>query len=288
MQSFRASPEAESSPASPAKVLLYVKLLLFVGGIVAVPAVWQLSCGTIGIGEFGDAVAGTTGVLWSLAGLGMIFAAFLTQQAQLKAQHIELDFAKQELAQSLEEMKQQTRLFEEQTKTLSAQRFETSFFQMLDAHEAFARDLSFFEIDVTYKGREVFTRIVSLLRMETRAMRMYEDASSLARAVTIYNTLHQQYASVLGPYFRSLFQVISWIDASAHEHLTPRDRRRYANIVRSRLSEDELAIFFYNLVSEHGSGFRTLVKKYDLLQHLPKHALLDPNHFEIALDKSAP
>lgn len=288
MVSIGASSKATEHATDPARVLAFVKWLLFAGGVAAMPAFWQWSCGTIGIGELGDALAGTTGILWSLAGLGMIFAAFLTQQEQLKAQHIELDLAKQELAQSLEEMKQQTQLFKEQTQTLTAQRFETSFFQMLDAHEAFARDLSFYQVDVTYKGREVFHRFVGVLKSDSPEMRLYPEASSISKAITLYNGLHQQYASVLGPYFRSLFQVISWLDSSTHEHLTPRDRRRYANIVRSRLSEDELVIFFYNLASEHGAGFRSLVKKYDLLQHLPKHALLDRTHVEAALDWSAP
>jgi hypothetical protein len=255
-------------------------ILVAIGGAVAAPSVNSFAAGALTGPALGDTLAGTTGVIWALAGLAMIFAAFTLQQQQLLVQRRDLDATQAELAESRKEMKAQTDLFAAQNDAIVAQRFESSFFQILEAHEAFARDLTFTQGHSDFTGRAVFVRIYGLMMQRTAANHMHLADFTLQKAVDVYDDLYRELDSILGPYFRSLFQVVSWIDASEHSHLDKATRHRYSNILRARLSSDELLVFFYNMGTEQGRGFLPLATKYNLLKHLPKDRLLQRAHWE--------
>jgi hypothetical protein len=69
----------------------------------------------------------------------------------------------------------------------------------------------------------------------------------------------------LGLYFRNLYQLMKYVDASQLE-----DKKLYANIVRAQLSNSELYLIFYNGLSRFGHDkFLPLLRKYEFFERLP-------------------
>jgi hypothetical protein len=79
------------------------------------------------LGPFGDFIAGTMVPV-------LTFASFLMVVTTLRIQREQLEMQSKELRNSIEEMKTTRKEFEEQNKTLSVQRFENTFFQMVNLH----------------------------------------------------------------------------------------------------------------------------------------------------------
>jgi hypothetical protein len=242
----------------------FALVLVGLGVVAAVWGIFQFSRSASDLEKLGSFLSGGAGALWTLAGLVLIYVAFLGQQQQVLQQQEELRLTREELTQTRQEMKQQTTTFE-------AQRFDASFFSLLDAHEEFVRNLSSGEMPESVRGRELFTVAYSWLRKATIAGRLYPPFP-LADARAEYEECYRRLESVLGPYFRSYYHVVSFVDGRDGR---AEDRIRYAKICRARLSSDELLIFFYNLTTQEGAEFVPLVKRYALLKHLPREQLLD-------------
>jgi hypothetical protein len=72
----------------------------------------------------------------------------------------------------------------------------------------------------------------------------------------------------LGAYFRNLYQLVNYIDASQRE-----DKRFYVHLVRAQLSNSELYLLFYNGLSRFGrEKFLPLLRKYEFFETLPVSA----------------
>lgn len=68
-------------------------------------------------------------------------------------------------------------------------------------------------------------------------------------------------------YFRTLYHLIEFVYKSPIE-----DKTYYTGLIRAQLSTDEVALFFYNGLSEQGRGFKPLIERYALLKNwrMPK------------------
>ncbi len=72
----------------------------------------------------------------------------------------------------------------------------------------------------------------------------------------------------LGAYFRNLYQLVNYIDASRRD-----DKRFYMHLVRAQLSNSELYLLFYNGLSRFGrEKFLPLLRKYEFFETLPVSA----------------
>jgi hypothetical protein len=72
----------------------------------------------------------------------------------------------------------------------------------------------------------------------------------------------------LGAYFRNLYQLVNYIDASRRD-----DKRFYMHLVRAQLSNNELYLLFYNGLSRFGrEKFLPLLRKYEFFETLPVSA----------------
>lgn len=131
-------------------MVLFV-FLLFFASLGFVCTHW--SCWTIR-GTFGDSFGALNALFSGLAFAGLI-VTLIMQKDELSMQREELDEAKQEL-------RQQSIEFKKQNKTLKLQRFESTFFNMLNLQETITRNLHYdcsdggdsFECD----GRMVFNK----------------------------------------------------------------------------------------------------------------------------------
>jgi Putative phage abortive infection protein len=196
------------------------------------------------LGNIGSYLQGTTASLWALAGVLIIFVAFLAQEQQLKLQQ---------------------RQFNQQS-------FENHFFQLLTLHRDIVDDLRL--KDCSSKGSDVFS--VLHRKMES----LYEgfagpiEDRTEALAVGYYETVFNDYPEVLGHYFRTLYHIIKFVNESGTT-----DKKRYTSIVRAQLSSYEHVLLHYNGLSEYGKKrFKPLIEEYELLENMGPGFLIIREH----------
>jgi hypothetical protein len=201
-------------------------------------------------GNYGSYLQGTTASLWSLAGLFVIFVAFLAQKQQLIRQDVELE--------------EQRRRFQLQHESIKQQNFENSFFQLLSLHNQIVSgmvDLINFPDDLKPRGRACFDNLYGSFR---------SNRWNRVKTGDRYLAFYDYYQGVLGPYFRNLYHIIKFVKNSDVE-----DKKRYTSLVRATLSQCEQALLFYNCLSPLGEKFKPLVEEFGLLDNLDRRILLN-------------
>ena len=86
-----------------------------------------------------------------------------------------------------------------------------------------------------------------------------------------YKNFYEKNQSEIGHYFRSLYNISKFIHMSEIG-----DKRLYSNLLRAQLSVNEMALLFYNCLSELGcKKFKPLIEEYSLLKGIPEELLID-------------
>ncbi|WP_227421687.1 putative phage abortive infection protein [Pacificispira spongiicola] len=89
-----------------------------------------------------------------------------------------------------------------------------------------------------------------------------------------YVIFYKNHNQDLGHYFRLMYRIFLYIDNSEEIN-----KLFYAKILRSQISDYELAILFYNGISENGRNkFKPLIEKYSLFDNLPESLIFDKSH----------
>jgi len=232
----------------------------------------------------GDKFTALTGLFTALAFAALIYATWLQRR--------ELALQRQELSLTREELAGQRRQMESQNATLTAQRFENTFFQLLGVHQDIIgalRDHQSANPNSGQKarewvGRECFVRWYDNLstRYELSDPRLVSNVGTQERATDAYRLLYSDEEAQMGHYFRNLYHIVRFVDESDIV-----DKQRYARFVRAQLSSRELILLFYNCLSEFGrEKFKPLIEKYALLKNMPFELLLHSNDREL-YDRSA-
>ena len=210
-------------------------------------------------GNFGSYLQGTVGSLWSLAGFFLILVAFQAQQ-------------KQNLFQDAQFKIQQAQA-EKQFESIKRQNFENSFFQLLNSQNQLVSELKFPRIE----GRQCFYEMFrqynndfdQWLRRENGGNQPTpSEKEDKNKRIRHWESFFNQNESHLAHYFRNLYHIIKYIDTDGIE-----PKRRYTSLVRAQLSIYELIALFYNCLGSQGKGFKHLVERYGLLEHLDKNAV---------------
>jgi len=224
---------------------------------------------------FGDSF-GAVNALISAFAFGAMIVTFYFQRYELKLQRKELE------AQRME--------FEQQNQTLGLQRFENTFFNMLQLQQEIvagleyvldsreiAEDFDVKKIKTTYKGREVF-----MIMYEENSYNNYGIKAIIEqRGISSYSSF--PFISLFDHYFRHLYAIINFIDKSPEiEKFIERNvydcdsqnklfekRYEYTKILRATLSHYELVLLYYNGLSEFGKEkLKPLIEKYSILNNL--------------------
>ena len=215
-----------------------------------------------GRGTFGD-MFGTVNSLFSgLAFTGIIFTILLQKK--------ELSLQRQELIETRKE-------FQTQNKTLKLQRFENTFFQMINLHHRIVDDMDILLKTAVIHGRDVFRKRYKELR------RSLVRLTTLDHLSTHYLNSYKDYRTDFGHYFRNLYRIIKMVDAMEFDHEESKDKYeikyKYTSIVRAQLSDYELLWLFYNCLSINGNEkFKPLIEEYTLLKNLPEENLAKIEH----------
>ena len=215
-------------------------------------------------GQFGDMFGAVNALFSGLAFALLIYGTWM--------QRIELAMQRQELEETRAELKGQKQALQNQDATLALQRFESTFFQLLNLHGQIvdAIDLVNEHGQVT-RSRDCFKVFYKRLgSIQAKAAENPADDDPLSIIKAAYRSFFQNEQAEIGHYFRNLYHIVKFVKESPIE-----EKRRYTNFIRAQLSVYELALLFYNGLSEFGNEkFKPLIEEFALLKNLPPKILL--------------
>lgn len=239
-------------------------------------------------GQFGD-LFGVVNALFS----GLAFAGLIIT---IRQQHLDLEYQRQAIEQTKKELANQTKEFDEQNNTLRIQRFENTFFKMLEVQQSIVNDLyaadshkeKIEEDDPNYHGRlskEVLAQDVYRGRnlfyyvfcrcehdVEFRANHKPNWVNGLFKVIALAGKSHfDDYftTTTFDHYFRHLYTILKFI--TENDWLGEDKQYQYATFVRATLSRYELVMLYYN-------GFfhpkmKNMIERYSLLNNLRRDLL---------------
>lgn len=241
-------------------------------------------------GTFGD-MFGSVNALFSGLALAGIILTILLQRKELKLQREEL---------------RDTRIeFETQNETLKLQRFENTFFNILNLHHQIvdAIDYRYYKSKekdepvytvrafsatpedkevVILTGRDVFRHRYNLMVNELEAKPAdYEK---------IYLRHYERAQTDFGHYFRNLYRMIKLVDQTDFFYDSKKVsseeifkmKYRYTSIIRAQISDYELLWIFYNCLSKNGiDKFKPFIERYSFFKNIPAVLLAAQSHTKL-------
>lgn len=236
------------------------------------------------IGEFGDMFGATNALFSGLAFVGVIYAIILQRK--------ELRLQRSELRQTREE-------FKIQNDTLAKQRFENTFFQMIELHHEIVDKLSYRDTsehynpssgtivyDTTWEKRNMLSfakkSLIDIIKIQIATNSNQDMANSDEDDIVIIRNLNawkniqdaykefyykEDFGSKLSHYYMNLYHIFKFI--YTNPYLLPKEKKDYSSIARAQLSQDELFLVYYNAMYEyHGNPkFLFLVKEFNLMEN---------------------
>lgn len=255
---------------------------VWIGAIVSVFALIYFICvnteNGFGLNLLGDFMAGTVASVWSLAGLFFIYVAFLGQKQQLLNQQLEIMYSQLEVKYTRLELSGQKAEMAEQNKTLRRQRFENTFFQLLNNHQSIVNgiDLKRFHNrtwTIFAEGRDCFNSFYDRAFPKNIA----RNTENIETTIERYNTFYKSNQSDLGHYFRHIYHILKFVKNS--KELTKVQKYNYTNLLRALLSSHELVFIFYNGLAEHGKEkLRPLLEEFSILKNMDFELLMNSEH----------
>ncbi len=221
---------------------------------------------------FGNLASGSVGLFWSLAGIILFYGALRLQRVTLQEQRDE---------------------FIESTRILQFQKFDSTFFNLLNQHNEIVNAITVTSATApprTVTGRECFATLYNyvwgyITRVGASQGGVPNRDLDLERTLDHYQDWWEREEPRAGHYFRNLYNLIKLIDRN--DNMMYEEKKTYTNIVRAQLSSYELLLLFYNCLSSYGSEkFKPLVEKYHLLKTVPGDKLINERHRD-AYDLSA-
>lgn len=201
------------------------------------------------LGSAGDYISGTAGTILSLATVLAVLATIIIQQIQLIDQK-----------DSSEKDKQR----------FSEERFERTFFELVNLHNNIVEAMSFERGGKIRKGRECLNIIYTDMRQYFDGLGTPTEREEVA---STYTDFFGNYSELLGHYLRNLYHIFSFIKDSSII-----DRQRFANILRAQLSNAEQTFLFYNGLSDQGKNFYQLMVDFELLEQIEIDFILHIEH----------
>lgn len=224
--------------------------------------------------ELGDFYSGTVGSLWSLAGLFFIYVAFLGQKKQLSLQQIELTNSQLEVMYTQAELKGQKEAMKAQNELLTQQKFESTFFKLMENHNSMLDKMKGVLIEnIKYPchGKECTDVIYQKFRDSSKYVITNLNEPKLDVMIKLYHRYYNWNSIQLSYYYRNLYHIFKFIHESDIH-----DKKRYANFMRAQFSPSEIGLLLCNCLSPLGEEkFKPFVIEYSLLKHLEDKELKD-------------
>lgn len=222
---------------------------------------------------FGDSFGAVNALISAFAFAGMI-VTFVLQRYELKLQRHELSAQRKE--------------FHQQNDTLRMQRFENTFFHMLELQQEIVNELNISDIKKVnvvedaedYNGR-LAKQVPVMQEIKGRNLFFYAFAQSVhtigedVRVNGMSEVLQQvgikAYYDYYTPtyfdhYFRHFYTILKFINTN--DWLGYKKQYQYASFLRATLSRYELVWLFYNGLTLGKRKLKPLIEKYTMLNNL--------------------
>jgi len=202
-------------------------------------------------GQAGDLFGAVNSLFSGLAFAGIIWSLRL-QQTQLEMQKEELKLQREEQIAARKELAGQKEQLQQQSETFDLQRFENSFFSLLNLHKKYQKNM--------------FPQIYKELKNK---IKKFSDSNELKVIQIGYFEFYLEFNSVLDQYFKNLYLILKFIESSSNKNF-------YAKIISAQLSKYEKLLIFYHCISENEiDRFKPLIEKYSILEDLVSIELID-------------
>lgn len=158
----------------------------------------------------------------------------------------------------------QYRANEQQKKYIAEQRFEDTFFRLLENHQRMVDSIDLRKskaITLTVaEGRKCFKI------MYKKFAKGLTKENSIVEINTKYHETQELYKQNLHHYFRFLYHILKFIK---YADISETEKFKYSSILRATLSAYELAMIFYNGLHKYGSThFKPLIEEFSLLKNV--------------------
>ena len=217
-------------------------------------------------GVFGDSSGAINALFSALAFAGVIFAIILQKK--------ELQLQREELKQTREELEGQKHEFEQQNVTLKRQRFENTFFNMLDLQQKIVQGICFKYAKVTKSNNETISE--DKVELHGREVFQYMYIMFFEKSCV---TIKEQIS--LEHYYKHLNCILKFVDESTLLSDSYEERFQYIDIAMASLSKYELLWLFQEYKMDDNSNFRKLIEKYALLKDMDCSLLIKPDRKEL-------
>jgi hypothetical protein len=206
-----------------------------------------------------------------LAFWGVVWAILLQKK--------ELELQRHELIRTREQIQGQKEQLESQALTLRQQRFENTFFSLLDfcgnTVNSFEVTINTYATPLTRKGRDCFFEYYSDFQHEFQHVKHKNNPLPPDKLCdTVYSEFLRHRKLDINHYFATLHKVIQFV---CDGDTNPKDF--YIDIVRAQLSAPQLALLFYSSLSTSGSTyFKPLIELTHFFRDFPHQILIDQSH----------
>lgn len=194
-------------------------------------------------GTFGDAF-GALNALFSALACGGVIATLLLQRGDLR----------------------------ETKKQALDQQFEANFYTRLTLQQNVVEKLDIVNVTtgvVRATGRDCLKSYYREIVKRYNLVRIPKPHEQ--RMQRAYERVWMFRHSDLSIYFRSLYSLFKFLDESGYDH-----KDKLGVVVRSLLSDYELALILYNCLNRRGENFRKYAESFRLFDNLDVDLLLDP------------
>lgn len=255
----------QSSTLSKYQVIWTITMFVFV--IVAWVANFYLLRNNAEASAIGSLFGATSALFTGLAFAGLIFTILLQKN--------ELTLQRQELSETRQE-------FAEQNKTLKQQRFENTFFNMLNVHHQIIGSIPTGLVtgrlalnDISNRYLLPFVHSINLSHFsETKLSNteMYELSEKIA--IDYKMQFYNEFEHIFNHYFRNLYHIYKYIYFS---DLSVEEKDFYGSLVGAQLSQYEFLLLAFNgLVKGYGKPkFLYLMREFEILRNFRKDQIPD-------------
>lgn len=232
------------------------------------------------IGQFGDFIGGVIGTLVALIGIILYYIALNEQRKDIKINQRALNLQLQALNQQITEFQEQRqelvntrRIYEQQSKTMKNQQFDSNFYSLLNVFLSIKSDLN-----KTVSSKDYFKDLCTHLDTDVNKSTFIDFLGTHYEAIRVYGGFYFANRGRLSSYFKTIYRLIKLVDEC--DHFSNQEKIFYSKIIRSQISEDELVILYYNYNSVYGKSVQHLVLKYNFLKHIQRLSKIEfKRHF---------
>ncbi|MEP5364967.1 MAG: putative phage abortive infection protein [Reichenbachiella sp.] len=201
------------------------------------------------LSKMGEFFGGIVGPIWALAGVILFYLALIYQRKELELQR--------------EELFETRKIMDSQSQTIEIQQFENTFFKLLEFHLAASSRIESQEagngFEVMYKA---FTKAVN----DTKKRRKKDGSSEILDEEafeTCFRQVYDSYRNTISHYMESYKSLIYLVAEKS------KDPNFYINIIKPHLTEQEVLLQFYYLITYNkDEKFKEIVESYGLFERL--------------------